>query len=108
MPQTTSKIGVKVPGRVKSVAVKEGDIVKAGDVVAVLDEEDQKSIIATANARVAAARARVLTAKANVAEVAQQAGSQKALVESGAVGRATFEDLEARHGRGLRRGRSRR
>lgn len=96
VPQTTSKIGVKVPGRVKSVAVKEGDIVKAGDVVAVLDEEDQKSIIATANARVAAARARVLTAKANVAEVAQQATRQKALVESGAVGRATFEDLEAR------------
>ena len=53
-------------------------------------------MIATANARVAAARARVLTAKANVAEVAQQATRQKALVESGAVGRATFEDLEAR------------
>lgn len=96
IPQVTSKVGAKVPGRLKIVNVKEGDTVKAGDVIAILDDEDQKSIIATANARVAAARARVLTAKANTAEVAQQATRQKALVESGAVSRATFEDLEAR------------
>ncbi len=98
IPQVTSKVGAKVPGRIKTIAVKEGSIVKVGDLIATLDDDDAKSAIATANARVATARARVLSARANVSEVAQQAERQKALVQSGAVGRATFEDLDARRG----------
>jgi RND family efflux transporter MFP subunit len=96
IPQITSKVGAKIPGRIKTIAVKEGDVVKAGDLIATLDDEDAKSAIATAGARVSTARARVLTARANVAEVAQQANREKGLAESGAVSRATYEDLEAR------------
>lgn len=94
--QSTSKIGAKVPGRLAKVNVKEGDSVKAGDVIAIIEDADQKSAIAAAQSRVAVARARAETARANVAEVAMQVARERKLVESGTQGRASLENLEAR------------
>src|ERR1700733_2575938 len=42
VPQIISKVGAKIAGRVAHVAVKEGDTVKAGDLIARLDDADQK------------------------------------------------------------------
>jgi RND family efflux transporter MFP subunit len=96
VPQSWSKIGAKIPGRIAQVNVKEGDQVKAGDVIATLDDADQKSLIAAAASRVAVARARGETARANLAEVKVQTERTRSLVQSGAIGRAQLEDLEAR------------
>lgn len=96
VPQVWSKIGAKIMGRLAKVNVKEGDQVKAGDVIAVLDDADQKSAIAAATSRVTVARARGQSARANLAEVSQQVARQKTLVESGAAPRAQLEDLSAR------------
>jgi HlyD family secretion protein len=96
IPQQTSKVGAKVPGRLAKVLVKEGDTVKAGDVIAVLEDGDQRSSIAQAQSRVAAAHARTETARANLADLTQQIQREKQLVEKGASGRATLENLEAR------------
>ena len=86
IPQRTSKVGAKLPGRLAKVFVKEGDTVKEGDVLAQLEDADQKSQIVAASSRVGVASARVATARANLAEITQQVEREKALVASGAVG----------------------
>jgi RND family efflux transporter MFP subunit len=96
VPQVISKVGAKIAGRVARVAVKEGDTVKAGALIAQLDDADQRSAIAAAVSRVAVARAHVQTARANLADMDQQSRREEALVKSGAAGRATLEDLEAK------------
>jgi multidrug efflux pump subunit AcrA (membrane-fusion protein) len=68
VPQVQSKVGAKIPGRLAQVFVKEGDTVKLGDVLAVLQDADQKSAIAAAASRVMVARARIENARANQAD----------------------------------------
>ena len=51
VPQTISKVGAKVSGRVARVRVKEGDVVKAGDVLAEIDAADQRSTIVAAGSK---------------------------------------------------------
>lgn len=96
IPQRTSKVGAKLPGRLAKVFVKEGDTVKEGQVLAQLEDADQKSQIVAASSRVGVASARVATARANLAEVTQQVEREKALVASGAVGKANLDNLVAR------------
>lgn len=96
IPQRWSKVGSKIPGRVAEVYVKEGDTVKAGQVIGLLEAADQRSLVAAARSRVAVARARGETARANYVEVKQQADRAAKLLERGAVGKAEFEDLDAR------------
>lgn len=96
IPQRTSKVGSKLPGRLAKVFVQEGDTVKENDVIAQLEDADQKSQIASAASRVGSAAARAATARANLAEVSQQVARERALVQSGAIGRAQLDDLVAR------------
>jgi HlyD family secretion protein len=96
VPQIVSKVGANVIGRVAKVNVKEGSVVKAGDVLVQLEAMNQRSSVAAAGTRAAAAQARVDTARANLAEIQQQVERNRALVDHGAVGKATLEDLEAR------------
>jgi len=96
IPQRTSKVGAKLPGRLAKVFIKEGDDVKEGQVVAQLEDADQKSAIAAASSRVGVAQARVSTARANLAELTQQIEREKSLVAGGAVGKANLENLQAR------------
>ncbi len=96
IPQRTSKVGAKLPGRLAKVFVREGDTVKEGDVLAQLEDADQKSQIVAASSRVGVASARVATARANLAEVTQQVERERALVASGAVGKANLDNLVAR------------
>ena len=95
-PQVISRVGAKVPGRIARVHVKEGDVVKAGDTLIELDDFDQKALIAAAEAKVSAASARATASRANIAEIKLQADRQKLLVDSGSVGKATYDDLVAR------------
>jgi RND family efflux transporter MFP subunit len=96
VPQTISKVGAKIAGRVAKVNVKEGDTVKAGEVIAQLDDADQRSAIAAAVSRVGVARAHAQTARANLADMDQQVRREQNLVATGAAGRATLEDLQAK------------
>jgi len=96
VPQVVSKVGAKVPGRVAKVNVKEGDTIKAGQVIATLEDSDQRSAIAAAVSRVGVAHAYAQTARANLADIDQQVKREQSLVASGAAGRATLEDLQAR------------
>ena len=96
IPQITSKVGSKLPGRIAKVNIKEGDTVKEGDVIAQLEDADQRSQVVAASTRVGAAQARIATARANLAEISQQVERERALVASGAVGKANLDNLVAR------------
>jgi RND family efflux transporter MFP subunit len=96
VPQIIARPGAKIPGRLAKVLVKEGDVVKSGQVLAELEDADQKSAIASAEARVASARARAEASRATIPEVKQQLDREKALVEQGVNGRALLEDLTLR------------
>lgn len=96
IPQRTSKVGAKIPGRLAKVFIKEGDTVKEGEVVAQLEDQDQKSQITAASSRVGVAQARVAAARANLAELTQQIEREKPLVASGTVGKANLENMQAR------------
>ena len=96
IPQRTSKVGAKQPGRLAKVFVKEGDTVKENQVLAQLEDEDQRSQIVAASSKVGVASARTATARANLAELSQQVERERALVASGAVGKANLDNLVAR------------
>jgi len=96
VPETSAKVGAKVVGRVARVRVKQGDDVKAGQVLFELDAADQRSAIASAQAKAAAARARAQVARANHAEIAQQVEREKRLAATGAVSQSSVDDLVAR------------
>lgn len=96
IPQITSKVGSKLPGRIAKVNVKEGDTVKEGEIIAQLEDADQKSQVVAAGARVSIAQARIATARANLAEISQQVERERSLVASGAVGKANLDNLVAR------------
>jgi HlyD family secretion protein len=96
VPQSLSRVGAKIPGRLARVLIKEGDLVKAGDVIAELEGADQRSAVAAAQSRVVVARAAVETARANLAETKQRADRVRSLVQRQAMARTELEDLEAR------------
>jgi RND family efflux transporter MFP subunit len=96
VPQIEIDVSSKIVGRVDRVTVHEGSVVKQGQVLFELDANDQRTAVASAQARVAAARARAATARAQVGEVAIQLAREQKLVASGAMGAATADDLAAR------------
>jgi HlyD family secretion protein len=95
VPQVTSKVGPHDTGRLASVLVKEGDTVKAGQVLAEMETFDQRSAVAAAESRIAVARARVETARATLAETRQKVARESPLVEHGAESKSVLDDLVA-------------
>jgi HlyD family secretion protein len=95
VPQVTSKVGPHDTGRLARVMVKEGDTVKAGQVLAEMETLDQRSAVAAAASRVAVSQARVETARATLAETKQKVDRERALVEHGAEGKSVLDDLVA-------------
>lgn len=94
--QSVSAVASKVMGKVKAQRVREGDKVKAGDVLLEIDPSDQQASIAQAQSQAAAARARILTARANLAEVEQQAQRATSLAAQGIGPKGAADDLIAR------------
>src|SRR5438067_774852 len=60
-----STVATKVSGRIRDIRVREGDTVKAGDVIALLDEE-QAAAVESAKKQVNAARGNLTAARANL------------------------------------------
>ncbi|MFT3927515.1 MAG: efflux RND transporter periplasmic adaptor subunit [Myxococcales bacterium] len=91
-----SKVGSNIPGRIAKLNVKEGSLVKAGDILAELDASDLRSSMQAAQARVFSAEARVARARATLQELDVQLKRQRGLVAQGASARSALEDLEAK------------
>lgn len=96
VPQVEVDVSSKLVGRVEKSTAREGSIVKVGDILFELDASDQRTQVASAQARVAAARAREATSRAQLAETELQLQREQKLAASGAVGTATADDLGLR------------
>jgi len=96
VPQVEIDVSSKIVGRVDRATVREGSVVKQGQLLFELDASDQRTQVASAQAKVAAAKARTATAKAQLGEVEIQLAREQKLVASGAMGAATADDLSAK------------
>jgi HlyD family secretion protein len=96
VPQRVSRVGAKMPGRIKEMHAHEGKVVAAGEVLAELEAADQRAMLQTAKARVLTAKAQVQTAKAELADAQQKAKRERKLAQQGVGTAAAAEDLEFR------------
>jgi RND family efflux transporter MFP subunit len=112
--QDEATLSIKVPGRLSSVAVDLGSVVRKGQVVAQVESQDYKLRVQQADAALQQARARlglqpqgdddrfdpevtgtVRQARAVLEEARQNRQRVSSLVESGVVARAEFEAADA-------------
>lgn len=96
VPQINSLVSAKVSGRVAEVKVKQGDVVKPGDVLLVLDAIDQEATLRAARARISAAQANAQTSRAQVAEAENQAKLASDMAAQGIGAASTAVDAKAR------------
>jgi HlyD family secretion protein len=107
-PQRAS-VGAVVTGRVVRIPVEEGQSVKRGDVLIVLDDEDERASVAQARGAVAQAEARLrqlrevglpaaeqalIQAQANFTQARQQHERAKELKAKGFVSQAALDDAQ--------------
>jgi HlyD family secretion protein len=96
VPQKVSQVGAKLPGRVSAIHVKEGQRVKAGDLLLEMERADRDAAVQSARMHVATAEARVQASKADLAETQLRATRERALAKQGVAPAANADDLEAR------------
>lgn len=104
IPTETIKLSFKIPGVVSSVLVDEGEFVKKGQAIAILDEEDYSIKVKAAQAELEAARLQIKTeipAKINQAKAQYDLTKVtfdriKALFEKGAVSKNQFDEISAK------------
>ena len=90
-----SAVASKLPGRVVSIRVREGDTVTAGEVIATLDDAQARAAVADAQARVAVAERQVPVLQAQLRQA--QLGTEQANVgASGDVSAARSQVAAAR------------
>jgi HlyD family secretion protein len=90
---TNVEVGFKIPGRVEERPVSEGQMIKAGQVVARLDDKDLKLEIAQRQAQVATARSVLteLTAGSRPEEIAQAEAALQSAQADGDRARLEFQ-----------------
>ena len=77
----SSTVAAKLSGRILEVKVREGDVVKAGDVLAVLDDDQIRAREDQARAAVSDAEAKSEAARAQIAVLAEQLRQSELLTE---------------------------
>lgn len=102
--RVSATVSSKLMGTIQAFTVKEGDLVKSGDILVQLDERQVAAQLD--QARAALAEARKAETGAVSAQAAAEAGAQRALLsyhrnrtmlEGGAITQEAFESVEAQH-----------
>jgi RND family efflux transporter MFP subunit len=88
-------VAPKIPGRLEEVAVKEGERVKAGQLIARLDDDDAKVALRQADADERAARGRVAQAKAALDKATRDRARAEQLYAGGAIDRQSRDDARS-------------
>lgn len=91
-----ASVSTEVSGRLAKLYVEEGSHVRAGDVLGVLQNEEQRAAIESAKAALAAAGARAAEARASDREAALDLSRTQELLSRGLASQADFDAAEAR------------
>ena len=95
--QRKAAVASKVTGRLISISVEEGDVVKSGDVIARLENEDVAATQKQASANLEASRAELESAKAELQDAKTNLERQKELVAKDYVSRLEYDSADARY-----------
>jgi RND family efflux transporter MFP subunit len=99
--QRKAAVASKVTGRLVSISVEEGDVVKAGDVIARLENEDAAAARRQASANLEAAAAQIDTAKAELYDAKTNLDRQKELLAKDYISRVEYDAADARYKKAL-------
>lgn len=91
----TVEVGSQISGQVTQVLVDYNDRVKKGQVMAVLDPQNQRSAVEQSQASIQAAQAQVATAQAQVALAQAEFNRQKFLFDRGIIAQAALDTANA-------------
>ena len=95
--QRKAAVASKVTGRLISISVEEGDVVKSGDVIARLESEDVAASQKQASANLEASRAELESARAELQDAKTNLERQKELVAKDFVSRIEYDSANARY-----------
>ncbi|MDD2234066.1 MAG: efflux RND transporter periplasmic adaptor subunit [Desulfitobacteriaceae bacterium] len=87
-------VGAEVPGKVVQILFEEGEMVKKGTPLIVLDSQDLNDQLKATQAQLAAAQATLPKAEANIAISQRNYDNAKALYEAGAAAANDLSDAE--------------
>jgi RND family efflux transporter MFP subunit len=95
--QRKAAVASKITGRLVSIAVEEGNTVKAGQIIATLEDEDVLAARAQAEANLAVAQAQASQAQADLYEATRDYERKKQLLARQVLSQAEFDLAEARY-----------
>ncbi len=91
----TVEVGSQISGQVTQVLVDYNDHVRRGQVMAVLDPQNQRSAVEQSQAQIESARANVAQAQAQVALAQAEYDRQKFLFDRGIIAQAALDTAQA-------------
>ena len=94
VPKKEVKISARIYGEIKEIPVKEGDVVKKGDVLVVLDQSRFASAYEQAKAALGSAKANLELARANYKQAQNAYERTKKLFEKGLVSESEWENVQ--------------
>ena len=95
--QRKAAVASKVTGRLISIAVEEGAVVKTGEIIAKLENEDVDAAQKQASANLETARAGLESSKAELYDAKTNLARQKELLAKGYISRLEYDSAEARY-----------
>lgn len=95
--QRKADVATKVTGQLVDLMVQEGSVVKQGQLLARLENEDAKAVVDQSRANLTLAGARVQEAQANLNNISRDFERMKNLVKSGAVSRSEYDTARTRY-----------
>src|SRR5256714_2499343 len=98
VPQRKANISPRIGGRVAKILVEDGTVVKAGQVIAVLEDADYRAQLAQARADLKGAQAREMRAQVDLQDAQRQYNREQILQTSGVSTPAALDTASARLG----------
>lgn len=95
--QRKAAVSSKATGRLEKLLVEEGRPVKAGEVLAELENQDLRATLDEARAAIKVAKAALKNAQAELDDATLNYNRQKSLRKSGSVSEQAFDTAEARY-----------
>lgn len=94
-PSTTVQVTARVPGRVREVMVREGDEVRAGDALVLLETRDLALAARQAEGHVALSRASLRAAEAQRDALVKERGRYEELARSGSLSEGELDRIRS-------------